>query len=68
MTCGAGLAAVQSTQSVFMAGVMVGSFMMGGFGDKYGRFPAVISCQLGCAFFGFVSSFATNWVAYIVLR
>lgn len=68
MTCGAGLAAAQSTQSIFMAGVMVGSSLVGGIGDTYGRFPAVIGCQFGCGFFGFISSFATSWVPYVVLR
>ena len=68
MECGSGLAASQSTQSIFMSGVMLGSFLVGGIGDKYGRFPAVIGCQLLCGVFGFISSFASSWVPYVVLR
>lgn len=68
MTCGADTAKSASIQSILMTGVMVGAFFMGGFGDKYGRFPVLMTAHGLCAFFGFISAFATSWTAYAVFR
>lgn len=58
----------QSTQSIFMSGVMVGSFIVGGLGDHFGRLPVLIACEFLCAFFGLISSFMPIWSAYAAIR
>ena len=51
-----------------MAGVLTGSFFMGGLGDKYGRFPVLLGAQGLCSVFGLISSFANTWLLYSILR
>jgi len=68
MTCGPSIAAAQNTQALFVLGVMIGSFFVGGLGDKFGRFPVVLACQFLCGLFGLLSSFALNWTVYVGLR
>ncbi|XP_067937070.1 uncharacterized protein [Watersipora subatra] len=65
VTCGG---TVQTTQSIYMTGVMTGSFFMGGLGDKFGRFPVLVAAQGLCSLLALLSSFPTSWILYVVLR
>jgi len=51
-----------------MMGVMIGSFMVGGLGDKYGRFPVILSCQFFSGLFCLISAFAHTWTIYVCFR
>ena len=68
MTCGSDLTIVHSTQSIYVAGIMTGSFIFGGLGDRFGRFPVLMACHMLCAFFAMCSSFANVWLLYTVIR
>lgn len=59
---------VESTQSIYMFGVMIGSSFMGGLGDRFGRFPVLFGCQILTSIFAFISSFATGWIGLAALR
>ncbi|XP_063293477.1 solute carrier family 22 member 6-B-like [Pelobates fuscus] len=58
----------QLAQSIYMAGVLVGSIVFGGLSDKFGRRPLNIWSQLQMAVTGVCSAFAPNYILYCVFR
>ncbi|KAM4723067.1 solute carrier family 22 member 6-B-like [Rhinophrynus dorsalis] len=58
----------QLAQSIFMAGVLVGSIVFGGLSDKFGRRPLNIWSNLQMAVTGICAAFAPNYVLYCVFR
>ncbi|XP_072021042.1 organic cation transporter protein-like [Amphiura filiformis] len=55
-------------QSVFAAGLVVGTFVFGWFSDWIGRRPAVFIAIISIAIFGTILPFSTNLAMYITLR
>ncbi|KAG9475517.1 hypothetical protein GDO78_003753 [Eleutherodactylus coqui] len=58
----------QLAQSIYMAGVLVGSIIFGGLSDKFGRRPLHIWSQFQMFVTGICASFAPNYIVYCVFR
>ncbi|XP_056384442.1 solute carrier family 22 member 6-B-like [Hyla sarda] len=58
----------QLAQSIYMAGVLVGSIVFGGLSDKFGRRPLNIWSNLQMFVTGICAAFAPNYVVYCVFR
>ncbi|XP_075044635.1 solute carrier family 22 member 6-B-like [Mixophyes fleayi] len=58
----------QLAQSIYMAGVLVGSIVFGGLSDKFGRRPLYIWSNLQMSVTGVCAAFAPNYILYCVFR
>ncbi|XP_042296061.1 solute carrier family 22 member 6-B-like isoform X2 [Sceloporus undulatus] len=58
----------QMAQSIYMAGVLIGSLLIGGLSDRFGRKALIIWCYLQMGVAGACTAFAPNFTAYCVLR
>ncbi|XP_069824401.1 solute carrier family 22 member 6-B-like [Dendropsophus ebraccatus] len=58
----------QLAQSIYMAGVLVGSVVFGGLSDKLGRRPLYIWSNLQMFVAGICAAFAPNYIVYCVFR
>uniref|UniRef100_A0A8C5R815 Major facilitator superfamily (MFS) profile domain-containing protein n=1 Tax=Leptobrachium leishanense TaxID=445787 RepID=A0A8C5R815_9ANUR len=58
----------QLAQSIYMAGVLVGSIVFGGLSDKFGRRPLNIWSHLQMAACGVGAAFAPSYILYCVFR
>ncbi|XP_044126267.1 solute carrier family 22 member 6-B-like [Bufo gargarizans] len=58
----------QLAQSIYMAGVLVGSIIFGGLSDKFGRRPLYIWSNLQMFVTGICAAFAPNYIVYCVFR
>ncbi|XP_063800270.1 solute carrier family 22 member 6-B-like [Pseudophryne corroboree] len=58
----------QLAQSIYMAGVLVGSIVFGGLSDKFGRRPLNIWSNLQMFVSGLCAAFAPNYTVYCVFR
>ncbi|KAM4617144.1 solute carrier family 22 member 6-B-like [Discoglossus pictus] len=58
----------QLAQSIYMAGVLVGSVIFGGLSDKFGRRPLNIWSNLQMSVAGICAAFAPNYILYCIFR
>ncbi|XP_075692934.1 solute carrier family 22 member 6-B-like [Rhinoderma darwinii] len=58
----------QLAQSIYMAGVLVGSIVFGGLSDKFGRRPLNIWSNFQMFVTGICASVAPNYIVYCVFR
>uniref|UniRef100_A0A8D0E4K6 Major facilitator superfamily (MFS) profile domain-containing protein n=1 Tax=Salvator merianae TaxID=96440 RepID=A0A8D0E4K6_SALMN len=58
----------QMAQSIYMAGVLVGSILFGGLSDRYGRKAIIVCSYLLMGVAGICTAFAPNFTAYCIFR
>ncbi|XP_032992180.1 solute carrier family 22 member 6-A-like [Lacerta agilis] len=58
----------QMAQSIYMAGVLIGSVLFGGLSDRFGRKALIVLSYLLMGVAGTSTAFAPNYTAYCVLR
>ncbi|XP_053134014.1 solute carrier family 22 member 6-B-like [Hemicordylus capensis] len=58
----------QMAQSIYMAGVLIGSVLFGGLSDRFGRKALIVWCYLQMAVAGACTAFVPNFTGYCVLR
>ncbi|KAM4017103.1 solute carrier family 22 member 6-A-like [Anomaloglossus baeobatrachus] len=58
----------QVAQSIYMAGVLAGAFMLGSLSDRFGRKAILISSCLTMAVAGTLAAFLPSFVTYCVFR
>nr|XP_056708638.1 solute carrier family 22 member 6-A-like [Euleptes europaea] len=58
----------QMAQSIYMAGVLIGSVLFGGLSDRFGRKALIVWCYLQMGVSGACTAFVPNFTAYCVLR
>src|SRR6218665_3160058 len=59
---------VETSQSVFNFGVMVGAFVFTMLADRIGRKPVHILCQYAMLVLGLAIAYSGNYVTFVVLR
>ena len=59
---------VETSQSVFNFGVMVGAIIFTSMSDRLGRKPIHLACQYTMLVIGIVIAFAPNYITFVVLR
>ena len=59
---------METSQSVFNFGVMVGAIIFTTMADRLGRKPIHLACQYSMLVIGLVLAFAPNYIAFVVLR
>ena len=59
---------VETSQSVFNFGVMVGAVVFTSMADRLGRKPVHLACQYSMFAVGLAIAFAPNYVSFVVLR
>ncbi|CAK1554643.1 unnamed protein product [Leptosia nina] len=57
-----------TAQSIFFMGSIVGGFLIGWIADRYGRIPAIVSCNLIGFVGGVISIFATDFLQFSACR
>ncbi|KAF6101100.1 solute carrier family 22 member 14 [Phyllostomus discolor] len=55
-------------KTVFLAGLMAGSFLFGLIGDRIGRCPSILLSILGMMVFGFGTAFVNSFQQYLFFR
>ncbi|XP_007438559.2 solute carrier family 22 member 6-A-like [Python bivittatus] len=58
----------QMAQSIYMAGVLIGSLLIGNLSDRFGRRALIIWCYLQMGAAGAGTAFAPNFTIYCILR
>ncbi|XP_063001679.1 solute carrier family 22 member 6-A-like [Elgaria multicarinata webbii] len=58
----------QMAQSIYMAGVLIGSIILGGLADRFGRKAILVWSYLQMGAAGACTAFVPNFTAYCVLR
>ncbi|XP_015267400.1 PREDICTED: solute carrier family 22 member 6-A-like [Gekko japonicus] len=58
----------QMAQSIYMAGVLIGSVLFGSLSDRFGRKALIVWCYLQMGVSGACTAFVPNFTAYCVLR
>jgi len=56
------------TQTILIAGVMVGAMICATLSDKFGRKPTFLSCTWTLVVVGVANAFAPNYYVFAVLR
>jgi len=59
---------METSQSVFNFGVMVGAIIFTSMADRLGRKPIHLACQYSMIALGIAIAFAPNYVTFVVLR
>ena len=59
---------VETSQSVFNFGVMVGAIIFTSMSDRLGRKPIFLACQYSMLVIGVAIVFSPNYVTFVVLR
>jgi len=59
---------METSQSVFNFGVMVGAIIFTTMADRLGRKPIHLACQYAMFGLGLAVAFAPNYVTFVVLR
>lgn len=59
---------VDTLQSIFMVGVLLGNLLIGQLSDKYGRRPVYFRVLLGLIIVSFLTSFSNDWRIFAALR
>jgi len=59
---------VETSQSVFSVGVMVGIFVFTTLADRIGRKPVLLCCEFTMIVLGVAIAFSRNYVTFVVLR
>lgn len=57
-----------SSNSLFMVGVFIGSFLFGHLSDKYGRKKVFVLSLISQLIFGFMTAFAKDFVTFTIFR
>uniref|UniRef100_A0A8D2J9G4 Major facilitator superfamily (MFS) profile domain-containing protein n=1 Tax=Varanus komodoensis TaxID=61221 RepID=A0A8D2J9G4_VARKO len=58
----------QMAQSLYMAGVLIGSIIFGGLSDRFGRKALIVWCYLQMGAAGACTAFVPNFTGYCLLR
>uniref|UniRef100_A0A670YSV6 Major facilitator superfamily (MFS) profile domain-containing protein n=1 Tax=Pseudonaja textilis TaxID=8673 RepID=A0A670YSV6_PSETE len=58
----------QMAQSLYMAGVLIGSLLIGNLSDRFGRKSLIVWCYLQMGVAGAGTAFAPNFTIYCILR
>ncbi|XP_067328515.1 solute carrier family 22 member 6-A-like [Anolis sagrei] len=58
----------QMAQSLYMAGVLIGSLIIGFLSDRFGRKALIVWCYMQMGVAGACTAFAPNFTAYCILR
>lgn len=59
---------VETSQSVFSFGVMVGAFWFTMLADRIGRKPVMLFCEFGAIALGLAIAFSGNYIMFVALR
>jgi len=59
---------METSQSVFSFGVMVGAIIFTSMADRLGRKPIHLACQYAMVAFGIVVAFAPNYIVFVTFR
>nr|XP_035950142.1 solute carrier family 22 member 14 [Halichoerus grypus] len=58
----------EGVQTMFTAGLLIGSLIFGFVSDKLGRYPTILMSLLGLAIFGFGTAFVNSFHQYLFFR
>ncbi|XP_057560596.1 solute carrier family 22 member 14 [Hippopotamus amphibius kiboko] len=59
---------METVQTMFLAGLLTGSFLFGFITDKLGRYPTMLLSLLGLIIFGFGTAFVNSFHQYLFFR
>ena len=59
---------METSQSVFNFGVMVGAIIFTSMADRLGRKPIYLACQYCMLVIGIIVAFSPNYITFVVLR
>ena len=59
---------METSQTVFSTGVMVGALLFPPLSDVYGRKPTHLVCQWFLVLVGFITAFSPSFIFFVVFR